>query len=138
MALRTSARWLLIAMCLVTLACATGLVATALHAADAKDPFEPPDGKPPSRSMPRAGYAGDFDPAQIPGGWENLRKRADIDEMIECALQPRPHDILLRWTEGKGEQLEFSAVVVFEQAGGEMCGGMLVEIGGKIAEADAL
>ena len=37
-----------------------------------------PDGKLPPRDMPRVGYAGDFDPAQIPGAWEGMRKRADI------------------------------------------------------------
>src|SRR5205085_2594897 len=36
------------------------------------------DGRPVSRDMPRAAYAGNFDPAQLPGAWEALRKRGDV------------------------------------------------------------
>jgi len=37
-----------------------------------------PDGRLPTREMPRVAYAGDFDPAQIPGSPEAMRKRGDI------------------------------------------------------------
>ncbi len=38
----------------------------------------PADGNWPRRDMPRAVYAGSFDPAQIPGAFPALRERADI------------------------------------------------------------
>ena len=38
----------------------------------------PPDDKWPRRDMPRARYAGSFDPAQIPGALPPTRERADI------------------------------------------------------------
>ena len=38
----------------------------------------PPDGKWPRRDMPRARYAGSFDPAQIPGTTSAVRERSDI------------------------------------------------------------
>ena len=38
----------------------------------------PPDGKWPRRDMPRARYAGSFDPAQIPGTTPAVRERSDI------------------------------------------------------------
>ena len=44
---------------------------------DAVQPL-PTDGNWPRRDMPRATYAGSFNPAQIPGALPGLRERADI------------------------------------------------------------
>jgi len=44
---------------------------------DALQPM-PVDGNWPRRDMPRARYAGSFDPAQLPGTWPSVRERADV------------------------------------------------------------
>ena len=57
---------------------------------------------------------------------------------VVIATEPRPHRVLMRGSEGKGEDLETGAIVLLEQFRHEVGGGVVVEVGGKITEADAL
>ena len=61
-----------------------------------------------------------------------------LDEVFECGSQPRAHRAAAAGAERDGRDLEAIAVVTFEQTGGEIGGGMVVEVRGHIGDPDAL
>ena len=75
-------------------------------------------------------------PSNTPGGRVE-RFVADVDEAIERGHEPAPTLAAVVGTERVGDDLEAAAVVTLEQPGGEMRGGMVVEVRGSSSRCGA-
>jgi hypothetical protein len=60
----------------------------------------------------------------------------DILKMVETLDQPLTHGACVILAKGNGSQLKLAAVVLLEEAGGELGGGVLAKIGGQIGDAN--